>query len=230
MAILPDAVAIIPARGGSKRLPRKNVMPFRGKPMIAHTIEAALESGVFTEVVVSSDDAEILTACAGYPVRALQRPADLGSDTARVVDVCIHVLKNEISVLPEVFACLYATAPLRTAADIRAAVGLVVPGRCDFAMAVTAYPLPPHQALKRGEDGSLSPMWPELVNRRDDEIGALAVDNGSTYACASAAFIRQRSFYGPGLKGHMMPASRSVDINTADDLALAEFYAERAAA
>lgn len=199
--------------------------------MIAHTIEAALESGVFQTVFVSSDDQQIIEVCAEYPVTAIARPPALGTDEARVVDVCVHVLETALSESqPEFFACLYATAPLRNADDIVATVGLVQPGECAFAMAVTSYSLPPHQALKQSPDGGLSAMWPELVNRRDDEVGPLCVDNGSTYACVTDAFLEHRTFYGPGLRGHEMPAERSVDINTEDDLALAEYYAERAAA
>ena len=226
---MTDAVAIIPARVGSKRLPRKNFIEFRGKPMFAHTVEAALASGAFAHVVVSSDDPEILARCADYGVEAMTRPDALVGDEVGVVEVCLDALGRLRDRGRDfaVFACLYATAPLRTADDIAATVALIEPGICDFAMAVTAYPLPPHQALKPNGGGALTPMWPDLINKRSQEIGQLLVDNGSTYAAATDAFRVHRSFYGPGLRGHVMPALRSIDIDTEDDLAMATLAAER---
>jgi CMP-N-acetylneuraminic acid synthetase len=224
-----NVLAIIPARAGSKRLPGKNVTGFLGKPMIVHTIEAALESNVFAQIVVSSDDRQILDLCRSYDVEAMHRPHTLSSDEARVVDVCLDVLDRLSDTGREfpVFACLYATAPLRSAGDIAATVVLIEPGVCDFAMAVTGYAVPPHQALKRSGAGTLAPMWPDLVDQRDEDIGDLVVDNGSTYAADTAAFRARRSFYGPGLRGHVMPRLRSIDINTQDDLTMAELAAER---
>lgn len=205
------------------------MVDFRGKPMIAHTIEAALGSGVFRTIAVSSDDDAILAVASDYPVETMMRSEALAGDDARVVDVCLDVLdrQKQAGKTYDVFACLYATAPLRRSDDIRATVALIEPGKCDFAMAVACYPLPPHQALRYGADGALSPMWPELIDRRADEAGDLVADNGSTYACTTAAFRKARSFYGPGLRGHVMEPMRSIDIDTADDLSMAELFAER---
>ncbi len=220
------AVAVIPARGGSKRLPRKNILPFRGRPIIAYTIEAAMGSGRFNRVLVSTEDEEIAEAAAGFGAEIDERPEVLARDDAGVVDVCIDLLDREgrAGRRYEVMCCLYATAPLRDANDVRCVIDLLGPG-CDFAMAVTHYDLPPWQALKSTEDGGLEPMWPELVARRSQEIPSLFVDNGSTYGVRVEAFMRRRSFYGPGLRGHLMPRRRSVDIDTAEDMALAEYYA-----
>ena len=222
-------VAVIPARGGSKRLPRKNVLPFMGKPMIAHTIEAALNCGLFERVVVSTEDGEIADIARRHGAEVDQRAAELATDNARVVDVCVDFLEREKHAGREydVLCVLYATAPLRTAAYIGSVVGLIEPGRCDFALAVTQYDLPPHQALRLLPDNALVPMWPELVSRRADEIGRLRVDNGSTYAVSVPAFLASSSFYGPGLRGVEMPRERSVDIDTADDLDLVSYYAQR---
>jgi CMP-N-acetylneuraminic acid synthetase len=221
-------LAIIPARGGSKRLPRKNVLPFRGRPMIAHTIEAALASRCFERVLVSTEDDEIAGAAREAGAEVHERAAELASDAAGVTEVCLDVLVAEERAgrAYEAFACLYATAPLRRADDIVAVTALVDSG-CDFAMAVTTYAVAPHQALRVAEDGTLSAMWPELVERRASEIGTLVVDNGSTYAARVAAFRRHRSFYGPRLRGHLMPRERSVDIDERQDYELACLYAER---
>ncbi|HET6493555.1 MAG TPA: acylneuraminate cytidylyltransferase family protein, partial [Burkholderiales bacterium] len=177
-------IAIIPARGGSKRLPRKNIIDFLGRPIIAYTIDAARESACFDTVVVSTEDEEIASIAAAFDVRVDRRTPELATDAARVVDVCIDLLERERCAGRQwsSFACLYATAPMRTAADIRATVGLLDPGRCEFAMAVTRYSSPQHQALKVSGRGELDPMWPDLIDRRESELLPLVVDNGSTYA------------------------------------------------
>jgi CMP-N-acetylneuraminic acid synthetase len=223
------AVALIPARGGSKRLPRKNLTNFFGRPIIAYTIEAALGSGCFECVVVSTEDAEIAEVAREWGAMVDRRPPALATDVARVVDVCLDFLDRERDAARKWrrMVCLYATAPLRTAADIRATLELLEPDVCAFAMAVTAYDLPPHQALKLGAVGGLTPMWPDLIGRRVSEVPPLRVDNGSTYAVEIEAFRRHRTFYGPGLRGHDMPRARSIDIDTDDDLEMAVWHAQR---
>jgi pseudaminic acid cytidylyltransferase len=222
-------LAIIPARAGSKRLPRKNLLPFRGRPMLVHTVEAALASGSFHRVLVSSEDEEITEVARAAGAETCARPAELATDAAGVAAVCLHVLDQEERAerLYDVFACLYATAPLRRAEDIAAVVALVDAGASDFAMAVAPCPAPAHQTLRVAEDGTLSPMWPELVELRGSDIGPLVLDNGSTYAARVSAFRQHKSFYGPGLRGHTMSRERSVDIDDRADYELACWYAEK---
>lgn len=224
------AVAIIPARGGSKRLPRKNVLEFFGRPIIAYTIDAARESGCFDRVVVSTEDDEIAAAAARCGADVHRRPAALATDKATVVEVCLEFLDSEAKqgrAWP-VLGCLYATAPLRDADDIRKTVALLEPVRCTFAMAISRYNMSPHEAMKVGPDGALSPMWPELADMRSSDLPPLRVDNGSTYAAEVAAFREQRTFCGRTLRGYEMPMSRSVDIDTPEDFEFALWQAERA--
>ncbi len=222
-------VAIIPARGGSKRVPRKNVLPFRGKPMVAHTIEAAVAADVFEKIVVSTEDEEIAAAAHKWGADVATRPRSLAGDEARVVDVCLEFLDNEENkgFRYDVLCCLFATAPLRGPEDIRNVVALASPGECDFAFGVTDYDLPPHQAVRQEDDGTLAPMWPELINKRASEVGRLLVDNGSTYAVSVPAFRRERSFFGPGMRGHIMPRERSVDLDEEIDLEILGVFAEK---
>ncbi len=142
-------LAIIPARGGSKRLPRKNVLPFHGKPMIAWTIEAAIAADLFADIVVSTEDDEIAEAAREYGARVMDRSTALAGDDARVVDVCIDVLDREAAAGRDYdhLCCLYATAPLRNADDIRATVEPVLKRKAQFALAAGRYDHPPHQAL-----------------------------------------------------------------------------------
>lgn len=216
-------LAIIPARGGSKRLKRKNILDFNGKPLLAWTIEAAQKSGCFDEIIVSTDDEEIAAVAAKYWVKVERRPPGLATDQARVTEVCEEIINRRET---QAFSCLYATAPLRAADDIRGVVALVRPFRCDFAMAVTPFEASPHQALKE-DDGYLTPMWPELIEKRHNEIPRLYVDNGSTYAATVEAFRQHKTFYGPNLRGWVMPRERSVDIDTQLDLDYARFLGER---
>ena len=239
-----SAVAIIPARGGSKRLPRKNVLPFRGKPMLAWTIEAALASGRFTKIIVSTDDEEAAAVASQYWVSVDKRPAHLATDEARVVDVCVDILKRHSYAIA---ACLYATAPLRTAKDIQETMTLLSHTGPSFALAATDYAMSPHQALKlvpqlesrrefHGDcqvtsiyqTGELAePMWPDLIEKRHDEMPKFVVDNGSTYCCFVEPFMQQRTFYGKTLAVHVMPRERSVDIDTKADLDYALWLASK---
>lgn len=223
-----SAVAIIPARGGSKRLPRKNIVDFLGRPIIAFTIDAAVQSRCFDRVVVSTEDDEIAKICSRFDVLIDRRSPQLATDTVTLVEVCMDFLDREQKAGRnwDVLACLYATAPLRNADDVRGTVALIEPGRCGFAMAVTTYGHYPHQALKFADDARLTPMWPDLVERRVAELPRLRAGNGSTYVVDVEEFRRHRSFYGPNLKGFEMPASRSVDIDTKEDLRLARSLAQ----
>jgi len=222
-------LAFIPARGGSKRLPRKNIATFMGKPMIAWTIEAAQHSNLFERVIVSTEDSEIAEIAKKYGAEIASRDTALASDKATVVDVCLDFLNKEQEAGKnyDVLCCLYATAPLRTADDIKATMGLLEPGTHDFVISATHYDLPPQQALKKTGTHEAKVMWPDLNKMREDELGELVVDNGSTYAVSVPAFIKQKSFYGPNLRVHMMPRSRSHDINEPIDLEIMKFFAEK---
>ncbi len=221
-------LAIIPARGGSRRLPRKNVAEFRGRPIIEWTIDAARACRCFDRIVVSTEDADIAATARAAGAEVSDRPESLAADDASLIDVGLDLLDREEDQgrRYDIVAFLYATAPLRHGDDISAVLDLIEPGVCEFAMAVTRYTHPPHQALVMAADGSLMPKWPELVERSAADIGPLCVDNGSTYAVTVAAFRERRTFYGPGLRGHVMPFRRSVDIDEQDDLDLARLFAE----
>jgi N-acylneuraminate cytidylyltransferase len=220
-------IAIIPARGGSKRLPQKNIINFLGQPIIAYTIKAALDTKLFAEVVVSTENKEIAEIASKYGAHISLRDHHLATDQSRVVDVCLDFIEREERAGKpyDIICCLYPTSPLRTCDDIKSTVDLVVPGIQDFAIAVTEFNEPVHQALVVKNKNRLKPMWPDLLFSRNDEVGVLCRGNGSTYAASVRAFKKHRTFTGPGVKGHFMPRERSVDINVREDLELAEFYA-----
>lgn len=213
-------IAVIPARGGSKRLPRKNIVDFAGQPIITYTINAAFGTNLFDRVVVSTDDDEIATTSVRAGADIVRRDHKLSSDDARVVEVCLDVLKSEEKEGRhyDLLCCLYPTAPLRSAEDIREVIAMVASGSTDFAMAVTEYDLPVHQALSVERDGSLLPLFPELLQQRSADVPDIVVDNGSTYVARTSSFARVRTFYGPKLRGYVMPRERSVDIDAQADL------------
>jgi len=186
-------IAVIPARGGSKRLHRKNIIDFHGKPIIAYTIAAALQASLFDRVLVSTEDDEIAEIAEANGAEVLKRPLELATDSASVVDVCLHSLEflSRQGEFYDILCCLYSTAPLRNAVDIRNTVGLVQSRECDFAMAVTDYHYPPHQAMTINECGLLEAMWPHLVNKRSQDVPKMVIDNGSTYAARISEFISQ---------------------------------------
>lgn len=220
---------LIPARGGSKRLPRKNVVEFLGRPIIAYTIDAALACGLFDEVIVSTEDSEIAETALRYGATVARRESGLATDSARITDVCLDFLSRREAEedCPDVLCVPLATAPMRGAQDIRNICELVTSGRHEFAMAVTGYDHPPYQALRDDGAGNLVPMWPDVVNLRSKELPTLYVDNGSTYCFSVPAFRMQQTLYGSRLGGYVMPRSRSVDIDDPTDFELALFWAGR---
>jgi pseudaminic acid cytidylyltransferase len=222
-------LAVIPARGGSKRLPRKNIVDFFGKPIIHYTIEAARNAGIFSRILVSTEDLEIAEISKRSGAEVDTRPTSLATDSATIVEVCLELLDRleKSGERYTTLSVLYATAPLRTSEDIRLTWQLLRPNVCEFAMAVTEFQQPVHQALRMEKDGVMKPIFSESIEKRAAAMGNYFSGNGSTYSVNVAAFRRHAGFYGGLLKGHTMPMERSVDIDTKDDLEMAKFYHER---
>ena len=195
-------------------------------PMICWTIESAIQSKCFDKIIVSTEDDEVREISSDYSNVVIdKRDKLLATDESTVSDVLLNVLKDNKEY--DVLSCLFPAAPLRTSDDIKSVVANVEPGKIDFSIAVTEYDLPPHQALKIDHNDNIEPMFPELVNLRDEKIGRLVVDNGSTYAASVDAFMKQKNFYGIPAKAHYMPRERSVDINYQSDLDMTNYYFEK---
>lgn len=226
-----EVFCLIPARGGSKRLERKNVQDLNGKPLIAHTIEVALSSGVFDRVIVSTEDDEIARIAEEYGADVpFTRPAELASDTTQVVDVTDHALEfvAEEDESYDHLAVLLPTTPLRTAEDLRSAYErFTSTPEAEFLMCVTDYQYSPFEALHE-QDGLLEHYWDhEFEERRSQERPDVVVDNGAAYIMDVGAYERERTFYGSTLIGYHMPPERSVDIDEQFDMDLAEFLLQR---
>ncbi|MCF4166600.1 acylneuraminate cytidylyltransferase family protein [Zavarzinia compransoris] len=211
-------LALIPARGGSRRLPGKNVMPFKGRPLIAWSVAAALGAPGVDRVVVSTDDEDIANAArtAGAEV-PFMRPAALSDDAATSVDVALHAL-DTLGEGADVLLLLQPTSPLRTAADIEAGLRLMVGRGAPAVVGVTAPFKPLRFHVRLAADGTAVPFDP------GDEAGVRLL-NGAFYAVATDVLRQARTFDPPGTLAFEMPQDRSIDIDTAFDWRLAEALA-----
>lgn len=225
-------LGVIAARGGSKGLPRKNLLPLGGKPLIAHTIEAALGCRALTRTVVSSEDAEILEAAraAGCPAPFV-RPAELAGDRSSTVDVVLHALDwlaAHERIAPGVTVLLPATAPLRRAEHIAGAIEVLLadPG-AEAVVAVTEPDYPPYWMLA-AEAGRLRWLFPEgaAVDHRQDLPRAYR-PNGAIYAVRTEVLREQRTFYPRATAPYVMPREASVNIDSELDFKLAELLLAR---
>lgn len=213
----PDALCIIPARGGSKRLPRKNLLPLAGKPLLGYTLEAALESGKFRDVVVSSDDDEILDLTRSYSAVADRRTPELSGDMIRMVQVVEEYLgRDGVSGQYERVSVLLPTCPFRLASDVIGAFELHDRHRDAILVSVCEYDFPPQLAMEFAEDGvQLIKTDPEAYSTttRSQSIPKAYHPNGAIYLCGVDTFLEKRTFFAEPSVGYLMPPQRSFDID-----------------
>ena len=226
---MPDKpVCIIPARGGSKRFPRKNVAILAGKPLLAYAVEAAVESEVFDMVCVSSEDREILDVARKYGATAIEREEELATDQAQVRHVCASLLESFIANGRhyESFAVLLVTNPLRNAQDIRDAYNIFKLDRGNYVMSMVPFSHPPQRALCE-KDGYLEPYFGLKYMKQTQLLDPLYRHDGSVIFGKTGVFLREREFYGSKVVPFYIPIDRSVDIDSPNDLLLAEFLLAR---
>lgn len=218
-------LAVIPARGGSKRIPRKNVKLFAGRPMIGYAISAARDSGLFELIVVSTDDAEIAEVARGLGAWVpFMRPPELSDDHTPTVPVIQHAVRacQALGLLtgadPEV-CCIYPGVPLLRGDDLRAGLDILLPGGYSFA--VIPFPSPIQRALRREADGSTSQFHPEHAQTRTQDLEPAYHDAGQFYWGHASTWLSGRSIHG---HAHtlVLPEWRVVDIDTPADWRRAE--------
>jgi CMP-N-acetylneuraminic acid synthetase len=225
-------LCIIPARGGSKRFPRKNVALLNGKPLLAYAIEAALKSAVFDLVCVSSEDDEILSTARQYGASlAVPRPAELASDTAQVKQVCCYLLEyfQARGRAYGEFGLLLVTNPLRTAADIQGAYAVFKEKNANYVMSLVPFSHPPQRAVW-APDGYVQPYFGLAHMKQTQLLDPLYRHDGSVIFARSEVFLREQEFYGSRVAPYFIPPERSVDIDSPLDLKWAEFLISRATA
>lgn len=218
-------IAIIPARGGSKRLPRKNILEFGGRPLLHWTIEAAQESEGFDRVIVSTEDEEIarIAVAGGAEVPFLRESHH--DDFTPISAVTIAVLDQIRRQLGEEFATvvqLMANCPLRKADDIRSAIAAFDAANCDFQISCTRCGwLNPWWAFERDAEGHGKWLHPDALQSRSQDLPPLFAPTGAIWIARVAALEKSGSFYGPGHRFEPMPWERAIDIDDAEDLRLA---------
>ncbi|WP_417271593.1 pseudaminic acid cytidylyltransferase [Celeribacter sp.] len=213
---------MIPARGGSKRIPRKNIREFHGRPMIGWSIAAARESGLFDRIVVSTDDAEIAQIARSEGAEVpFTRPEDLANDHAATVPVVAHAV-SELDLAQDVpVCCLYATAPFVQASDLAEGLRLLRAG-ASYAMAVTEFAYPIQRALRRDADGAVVMMDEAQMQVRSQDLEPAWHDAGQFYWALAATWDAATPVFGVGAHGVALPSYRVVDIDTPDDWVRAE--------
>lgn len=221
-------VAIIPARGGSKRIPRKNVRDFAGKPMIGWSIAAAFDSGCFDRVVVSTDDDEIADIASGLGASVpFRRPPELSDDFTPTTPVVAHAIRwlQQDGMQPQQVCCLYATAPFIRADDIRAGLSALEDSGADYAFSVTSFEFPIQRAVKIDRNGRLAMFQPEHFATRSQDLEPAYHDAGQFYWGRASAWLDGQRMFGPQAVPVILPRYRVQDIDTIEDWMRAELMA-----
>ncbi len=213
-----SVLAVIPARGGSKGLPGKNILPVAGRPLLAWTIDAARASACIDRLILSSDDEAIIAVARAHGCEVpFRRPAELATDEAASIDVVLHAL----DALPghDIVVLLQPTSPLRTAGDIDATCSRLAAGQAPACVTVSRVEQSPYWMYRLGDDQSLVPLLDTAARAdRRQELPAVYTLNGAVYAADVTWLRRTRRFVTHETVAHVMPAQRSADIDTSEDL------------
>ncbi len=221
-------VAVIPARGGSKRIPRKNIRPFAGRPMIAHSIDAAANSGLFDRIIVSTEDeeiAEVAGRCgAEVPFR---RPAGIADDRTGTIEVIAHAvqwLQQEGAALRAV-CCIYATAPFIQQRDLKVGLDMLEAGGWQYVFAATSFAAPVQRAFRRDADGGLTMFFPQHFQSRSQDLPESLHDAAQFYWGRPQAWLQRLLIFDRHSSVVSLPRWRVQDIDTEDDWRRAEWLA-----
>ena len=228
MGLSRKAMAIVPARGGSKRLPGKNLKMLNGKPLIGYTIEAALRSGCFDKVLFSSDNEDLLEVASQFGAECEMRPAYLAADTSKVLEL-VNVLadREEFQREFDVIALLLPTCPFRRPFDLKEGFRLLTED-VDSVVSVTDYDFPPQLGVKANPESGLleglfhpSPLVTGDTRSQDQE--RILRPNGGFYMSWWGRFLENRNFFKGKVKPHVMEREYSTDVDTIWDFEFAEF-------
>jgi pseudaminic acid cytidylyltransferase len=217
-------VAIIPARGGSKRIPRKNIKPFHGKPMISYAIEAALKSGLFEHVLVSTEDHEIAEIAKNHGAQVpFMRPSNLADDYTPTAPVIAHAIFacQRLGWDIDYACCIYAGVPFICVEDIKSAFSLLQANNAKFSFPITEFPSAIQRALRRFPDGRLAPIQPEYELSRTQDLEKAYYDAGQFYWGSAKTWRDNMGAHSNGI-GLVIPSWRVVDIDTPEDWERAE--------
>ena len=215
-------ICIIPARGGSKRIPGKTIKNFLGKPLIAYSIEAALNSKVFNEVIVSTDDEMIANVAREFGASVpFFREASLSDDYSTSTDVIKDAIRRVKSSFSDV-CCLYATAPLITAEILKDAAGEFKKQECKFLFSATAFDFPIQRAIKLDENARVSMFYPQFEKIRSQDLEPAFHDAGAFYFGKKEAWLECSAIFAPHSKAYLLPRNLVCDIDTLEDFEFAK--------
>jgi CMP-N-acetylneuraminic acid synthetase len=216
-------LAIIPARGGSKRLPNKNVLPLAGKPMLVWTIESAIQSKYLDEIVLSTDSDDIIKVAGNYKIKTIKRPIELASDTAKTVDVVKHVIEN-IDKKYDFIVLLQPTSPLRTSTHIDEAIEQLIKLNADAIISVTEADHSPLWCNILPENLSMENfISKDIKHKRSQDLPKFYRLNGAIYICKTKKLIEENTFFlKKNIYAYIMDKKSSVDIDEELDFKLAE--------
>lgn len=217
-------LAIIPARGGSKRIPRKNIKWFCGKPMIAYAIIAAKKSGVFDHVVVSTEDEEIAQIAREWGAETpFVRPAKLADDYTATVPVVAHAIERCFTQgwVSDYVCCVYPGVPFIDIDDLKGALVKLIESNIDYCFPVTAFPSAVQRALRCSPDGRMQPFYPQYEMIRTQDLEPAFYDAGQFYWGKTNAWLKNPKIHNDGI-GYQIPNWRVVDIDTPEDWQRAE--------
>ena len=222
-------LCIIPARGGSKRIPRKNIKLFHGKPMIAYSIQAALKSACFEHIIVSTDDEEIAQVAREHGATTpFMRPKNLADDFATTGDVMRHAISEmqKQGWQGEQVCCLYATAPFVRAEDLINGQKTLSQQQADFAFSITNYAFPIQRALLLDENQQVRMLQPEHFFTRSQDLPETWHDAGQFYWGKTEAWLAEKPIFNSHSIGIKLPRFRVQDIDTPEDWQQAELLAQ----
>lgn len=218
-------LCIITARGGSKRIPRKNIKNFLGKPIIAYSIEVAIQSGLFDEVMVSTDDHEIATIAVQYGAKVpFMRSAENANDFATTADVLLEVIASyqKLEQTFDFVCCIYPTAPLVTAKRIEEGFAQLTNEKVHAVLPVVAFDYPIQRSLKMDETQQVLMNWPEHLNTRSQDLPKVYHDAGQWYWLKTNPFVQSGKILNDHTYGLLLEALEVQDIDNSIDWQLAE--------
>ena len=220
-----SVIAVIPARGGSKRIPDKNIKPFLGKPIIAYSIEAAKNAGIFDRIIVSTDSKEIASIAkeSGAEV-PFMRPCELADDQTGTDAVILHALKRlmEDGEKIDYICCIYATAPFVKAEYIIKGYNILRDKNATSCFSVTTYPFPIFRSLKINSQNRLEMFWPEYREQRSQDLPEAYHDAGQFYWANVKKYLKEKQFYSKDAVPVILPRYLVQDIDTIEDWKTAE--------
>jgi pseudaminic acid cytidylyltransferase len=218
-------LCVIPARGGSKRIPRKNIKNFHGKPIIAWSITAAVRSECFDRIIVSTDDEEVAEISVAWGAETpFIRPAELANDYSGTTDVVAHAIDWQCNngEPPSDICCIYATAPFIRSLDIKRGLELLRENKAEFAFSVTRYDFPIQRAVRITSENRLQMFQPEFFNTRSQDLEASWHDAGQFYWGKAEAWLAKKPLFYADSVPVILPGYRVQDIDTLEDWERAE--------